>query len=165
MRLAWATCSNTSRRFINHRLQPAALIYIGVCALICTGNTYFNCHCFICTAVYISDSLQVPEAFPRRTQHLLPAGISGCPSTHDVMPDGFSSSPLYACSGGRTVPASPGCEMAFRKRSKPWGVLEGSTGLPTLLCWALEVIRSHAALCSTWHPALGASWVLKIGDI
>lgn len=82
-----------SWRFIKHRLQTAALMYINVRALICIGNACFNFH-VSSTQPFISDNLQVPEALPPRTQYLLPAGSAGCPSTQDVMHDGFSLSPL-----------------------------------------------------------------------
>lgn len=50
--------------------------------------------CFIFAAVSISDNLQVPEVFPRRTLYLLP-GSSGCHSAQDLMPDVFSLSTFY----------------------------------------------------------------------
>lgn len=163
MHLAWATSSNMSWWFINHRLQPAALMYIDVCALICIGNTRFNFDVASSQLfLFLIDHLQVPEAFPCRTQYLLPAGSSGCPSTQDVMPDGFSLSPLYPCSGGRTVPKA--VRWLSGKGQNPGG--------PGGLCRSPHIAplgRSHVALCSkhvapsTWHLLSAKNWGYMTG--
>lgn len=44
MHLAQATSSNVTWQLINRFLQPAALMYLDVCAWICIGNTGFNFH-------------------------------------------------------------------------------------------------------------------------
>lgn len=80
-------------QFINHCLQPAALMCIDVCVDLHREHM-LHLSCFTCTAISASHYFHVPEAFPHRTQYLLPAGSSGCPSMWDVMPNGFSLSPL-----------------------------------------------------------------------
>lgn len=106
--------------------------------------------CFIFTAVSISDNLQAPEAFPCRTRYLLPAGSPGCPSTQDVMPVDFSLSPLYLSSGRRTVPASQGCEMAFRRRSQLWA------------SWRALQVSTHHSI-GPWRFS-GATWPCAVCD-
>lgn len=125
---------------LGHQQQHALAVHKSLFAACCINVHLCVCmdlhrehtlqlSCFTCTGISASAYLQVPEAFPRRTQYLPPAGSSGCPSMCDMMPHGFSLCPLYPCSGRRTVFTSQGCEMGFRKRQKPcssWRALQVS---------------------------------------
>lgn len=121
--------------------------------------------CFTCTAVSVSDNIQVPEAFPHRTQYLLPAGSSGCPIMHDVMPGGFCLTLLHVYSGGRIVPISQSSEMAFRKRSNPcWWSSRALQVSPHYFTgpWRFSGPMQACAACGT-HFLSAESWAYMTG--